>query len=94
MNAVSHQLGDVGKDSQAAGATKSNRHSPTVDSDSDIKVSKELPTIVDLKNVADLPISDADGKSQPFKNIYSGEMGARRVLVIFVRHFFCGVSGI
>jgi len=36
-------------------------------------------------------VLDKDGKTVPFRNIYSGPNVTRRVLVIFIRHFFCGV---
>ena len=92
VGGVPHQPGDAGKDIQAAGAIDPKAETTAGDFDGDIKVSNKLPTIAELKKVADLPVLDADGQSQPFKNIYSGEKATRRVLVIFVRHFFCGVS--
>ena len=81
--------GQTGEDTQSASATDSK---PGIDFEGDVKVSNKLPTVAELKKVADLPVLDAGGKSQPFKNIYSGEKATQRVLVIFVRHFFCGVS--
>jgi hypothetical protein len=58
----------------------------------DIAVNQNLPTKADITKVEDLLILDADGTSRPFKSLYSGENVAKRVLVIFIRHFFCGVS--
>ncbi|KAF2087261.1 hypothetical protein K490DRAFT_15945, partial [Saccharata proteae CBS 121410] len=56
----------------------------------DLDVSQKLPTKEDIEKCADLVVLDVDGKSRPFKTIYSGEGAAQRQLVIFVRHFFCG----
>lgn len=84
--------GDTAKDNRAAGATNPKAETTADDFEGDVKVSNKLPSNADLEKVADLPVLDADGQSQPFKNVYSGREAARRVLVIFVRHFFCGVS--
>ncbi len=56
----------------------------------DIKVSQKPPTAADLRAVDDLPVLDADRHSIPFKSLYHSP-DTRRVLVIFIRHFFCGV---
>ena len=66
--------------------------SPKGDFDGDIRVSQSIPSKADLKQAADLPILDVGKKSHAFKSLYSGERGARRILVLFIRHFFCGVS--
>jgi hypothetical protein len=58
----------------------------------DVDTDNTIPSQALLHKVADFPVLDQDGKSRPFKNLYSGPMVASRVLVIFVRHFFCGVS--
>jgi len=58
----------------------------------DVDTDNTIPSQALLHRVADFPVLGQDGKSRPFKNLYSGPMVARRVLVIFVRHFFCGVS--
>jgi hypothetical protein len=57
-----------------------------------IDVNDDLPTEQDLKRVGDLLVLDAKGQSRPFKELYQGEGVAPRQLIIFVRHFFCGVS--
>jgi hypothetical protein len=51
-----------------------------------------LPSIDLQRKVENYPVFDRTGKEHPFKSLYSGSDSARRVLVIFVRHFFCGVS--
>ena len=58
----------------------------SVDSNNDI------PTAETLKRIENYMVLDKDGRSHSFKSLYSGSHAARRVLVIFVRHFFCGVS--
>ena len=58
----------------------------------DIKVNNNPPTKEQLEKVADLPVLDVNGKPYTFKSLYAdNENGPRRVLVVFVRHFFCGV---
>ena len=58
-----------------------------------VHVNDDLPTEKDLKRVEDLLILDAQGKSRPFRELYDASGVAPRQLVIFIRHFFCGVSG-
>lgn len=57
-----------------------------------MNVNNDLPTREDLKNVEDLLILDAQGKSRPFRELYDASGVAPRQLIIFIRHFFCGVS--
>ncbi|MCJ1351631.1 MAG: hypothetical protein MMC33_001615 [Icmadophila ericetorum] len=57
----------------------------------DLKVNNKIPSKSDLEKCADLPILDVNKKSLPFKSLYSSQKGGRRVLVIFIRHFFCGL---
>lgn len=65
---------------------------PSADFEGDIKVNNKAPTKEQLEKVADIPVLDANKKSYTFKSLYAdNENGPRRVLVIFVRHFFCGV---
>ena len=65
---------------------------PSADFKGNIKVNNNPPTKEDLEKVADLPVLDKDGKKHTFKGLYAdNENGPRRVLIIFIRHFFCGV---
>lgn len=89
---LQHHNGDTGKSIQAAGTPNRQAEITADDFEGDVKVSSKLPTVADLERVAELPVLDADGQSQPFQNIHSGPKAAQRVLLIFVRHFFCGVS--
>jgi hypothetical protein len=57
-----------------------------------VDVNDELPTERDLKRAGDLLLLDSKGQSRPFKDLYTREGIAPRQLIIFIRHFFCGVS--
>ena len=59
------------------------------DFEGDIKVSNKLPSHSDLQKVSALPVLDAAGKPHSFKSLHHRK---RRVLIVFVRFFFCGVS--
>lgn len=61
-----------------------------VDFAGDVNTNNEIPTQEVLRSVEDMTVLDKDGKIIPFKNLYSGPNVTRRVLVIFIRHFFCG----
>ncbi|KAK4453819.1 AhpC/TSA antioxidant enzyme-domain-containing protein [Podospora aff. communis PSN243] len=56
----------------------------TIDSNND------LPSAATLARIGNFLVLDRDGKSHAFKTLYTGKHVARRVLIIFVRHFFCG----
>ncbi|PMD15518.1 hypothetical protein NA56DRAFT_634331 [Hyaloscypha hepaticicola] len=62
----------------------------TIEFEGDVNTNNDLPTQATLNKIENLPILDKDGKSLPFKNLYTGPGVTRRVLIIFVRHFFCG----
>ena len=63
-----------------------------LDFQGDVLVSNGIPTQADLDKCADLLVLDSQGTSRPFKRLYAGEGVAPQQLIIFVRHFFCGVS--
>lgn len=56
-----------------------------------VNTNNDLPSPETLAKIGDYMLLDRDGKSHPFRSLYSGKHVARRVLIIFVRHFFCGV---
>lgn len=60
------------------------------DAGSPAPVTDKIPTISDLEKIGELSVRDAEGKSLKFQEIY-GDSNAERHLVIFIRHFFCGV---
>ncbi|QSZ33377.1 hypothetical protein DSL72_002965 [Monilinia vaccinii-corymbosi] len=68
----------------------SNNGEPSVEFVGDVGTNNELPSQEMLKKVEGMIVLDRDGKTRPFKSLYSGPNVARRVLVIFIRHFFCG----
>lgn len=61
------------------------------DFEGEIHTTNELPSPELIKKIDDYIVLDKHGKSYTFKSLYSGTNVARRVLVIFIRHFFCGV---
>ncbi|KAF5875221.1 putative thioredoxin-like protein [Botrytis fragariae] len=63
---------------------------PSVEFVGDVNTNNEIPSQEVLKKVESMIVLDRDGKTRPFKSLYSGPNVARRVLVIFIRHFFCG----
>ena len=82
---------------KAREVTKSKTNSPSKPSGpggeftGSIKVSQKVPTAAELRKVAELPVLTAQRESIPFKSLYTSEHDGRRVLIIFIRHFFCGV---
>ncbi|KAI9753057.1 MAG: hypothetical protein M4579_005356 [Chaenotheca gracillima] len=70
--------------------TSSPESDPTADFVGDVAVNDHKPTTAELAKVEDTLVLAADGSSRPFKSLYSGEGVAKRVMVIFVRHFLCG----
>ncbi|PVH89094.1 hypothetical protein DL98DRAFT_401821 [Cadophora sp. DSE1049] len=65
-------------------------HDASADFSGDVNTNNNIPSQETLKRVENFPILDQDGRSIPFKNLYTGPNVARRVLVIFIRHFYCG----
>lgn len=57
----------------------------------DVTTDDVLPTQADLIRVQDTIVLDEEGKSRSFREVFTGPNIAPRVLIIFVRHFFCGV---
>lgn len=73
-------------------AAKVKTQGTAADFKGDVKVDNKPPTKEELEKVADLTVLDANNKSHTFKSLYAdNENGKRRVLMIFIRHFFCGV---
>lgn len=57
----------------------------------DVLSDNELPSAETIERIGDYIVLDRHGKTHTFRSLYTGRSVARRVLVIFVRHFFCGV---
>jgi hypothetical protein len=59
----------------------------------EIDISDRRPDEDMLAQAGKIPIFDSDGKGRPFSSIYSGDTAiGEQQMVIFVRHFYCGVS--
>ncbi|KAH8156241.1 hypothetical protein CIB48_g12007 [Xylaria polymorpha] len=56
----------------------------------EVETNNDLPSQVVLRAVENYTVIDSAGKFHAFRSLYSGPNVARRILVIFVRHFFCG----
>lgn len=52
----------------------------------------DLPPHDTIRRIGEYAVLDRYGKTHTFKSLYTGRNVARRVLIIFVRHFYCGVS--
>lgn len=63
-----------------------------LDFQGDVQTNNKLPSPETLQELEKYTVLDESGKSHPFKSLYTGPNVARRVLIIFIRHFFCGVS--
>ncbi|KAF5019134.1 hypothetical protein F66182_8870 [Fusarium sp. NRRL 66182] len=60
------------------------------DFEGELATNNDIPSAQTLRKIENYIVLDRHGKSHPFKTLYTGSNVARRVLVIFVRHFFCG----
>lgn len=82
------------------GSTTSGTRHPSVevdtskpkDFDGEVKTNNSLPTQEQIQRIEEYVVLDKYGKTHTFKSLYNGKNVARRVLVVFIRHFFCGVS--
>ncbi|KAI0206847.1 AhpC/TSA antioxidant enzyme-domain-containing protein [Astrocystis sublimbata] len=62
----------------------------TPDFTGEVETNNELPPQAVLRAIENHTVIDSSGKFHTFKSLYAGPNSARRILVIFVRHFFCG----
>lgn len=53
---------------------------------------RELPDEKTIAEAGEVMIKDKDGQDIPLKSLWSGKGEGEKQLIIFVRHFFCGVS--
>jgi hypothetical protein len=60
------------------------------DFEGELPTNNELPSAELITSIENYIVLDKHGKSHTFKSLYSGPNVPRRVLVIFIRHFFCG----
>ncbi|KAG6064314.1 hypothetical protein E4U32_000338 [Claviceps aff. humidiphila group G2b] len=60
------------------------------DFDGNVGTDDEIPSKETIAKVAEYRLQDKHGNLTPFKDLYRGSDQKRRVLVIFIRHFYCG----
>lgn len=66
---------------------------PTAEFSGTVKVSQKAPSKSHIAKIGDLPLLNSQGQTFTFKSLHSDPSNPhKRVLVIFVRHFFCGVE--
>ncbi|KLU86520.1 hypothetical protein MAPG_05532 [Magnaporthiopsis poae ATCC 64411] len=56
----------------------------------EVQSNNDLPSAATLRKLENYTVLDRHGKTHTFRSLYAGRNVARRVLIIFVRHFFCG----
>jgi len=60
---------------------------------SNVEVNDNVPSEEKIAKVAGFSVFDVNGKKVPFRSLYEGANGGKKnhkVLVVFVRHFYCG----
>lgn len=50
-----------------------------------------IPDAKTLQQAGELSVLDEGGKEISFKSLYTGDNAAERELIVFIRHFRCGV---
>jgi len=68
--------------------TATKPEGPTGEFKGDIRVDDTLPDKKMLAKADGLTILDEDKKQHTFKSLYAGK---GRIMIVFIRHFFCGV---
>lgn len=76
---------------EAAAITGDDGVNP-LDFEGSVETNHDLPTPETIRKIDNYTVLDRDGKSHTFRSLYTGRHTARRVLIIFIRHFYCGVS--
>ncbi|KAL9125459.1 MAG: hypothetical protein Q9217_005344 [Psora testacea] len=78
-------------DVMAAKQTATKPEGLTGEFEGDIRVNDNLPTIPDLEEAGKIEVFDKDKKRRTFKSLHAGSKEDKmKVLVVFIRHFFCG----
>ncbi len=72
-----------------AAQTATKPEGPTGEFHGDIEVNNIPPNARMLESAAALPLLDQNNKKHSFKSLYEGK---GRIIIVFVRHFFCGVG--
>ena len=72
---------------------EAGREKPLEEVKGDVKVDDKPPSAGDLAKAGKVEVFDAEGNKHRFADLVTDREGrGKRVLVVFVRHFFCGVS--
>lgn len=79
-------------ESQEKASTQTDDDVNPPDFQGEVLTNNELPSAETIRRIGDYIVLDRHGKTHTFKSLYTGRNVARRVLIIFVRHFFCGVG--
>jgi hypothetical protein len=80
-------LKKLNRNSQCSEEGSCSSHGVELESPSKLCTEKEF------EEAGNIPIFDAEGNSRPFKSLYTGNQAiGEQQMIIFVRHFFCGVS--
>ncbi|KAK7397522.1 hypothetical protein QQX98_013117 [Neonectria punicea] len=80
----------VGSTSRTPSLTLEINTAQPEDFEGELATNHDLPSRETLRKIDNYIVLDRHGKTHPFKSLYIGSNVARRVLIIFVRHFFCG----
>ncbi|PHH86514.1 hypothetical protein CDD83_10122 [Cordyceps sp. RAO-2017] len=75
---------------KTSGSKASSDDGPARDFEGPVATTNQLPSAETVAEADDYVLLDRDGRSHSFRSLHSGRNVARRVLVVFVRHFFCG----
>lgn len=64
----------------------------TRDFDGDIETNHALPSQNTLQSCLDIPVFDGSGEERRFGSLWDDDANSKsRAMIIFIRHFFCGV---
>ncbi|KAK4138833.1 hypothetical protein BT67DRAFT_24447 [Trichocladium antarcticum] len=55
-----------------------------------VDTNHSLPSAETIRRIDKYVVLDKDGKSHTFRSLYAAPHTARRVLIVFIRHFLCG----
>lgn len=89
---TAHAVGGPDGSATVSATASLNDDINPLDFQGDVQTNNNLPSLETLRKLEKYTVLDESGKSHTFRSLYTGHNVARRVLIIFVRHFFCGVS--
>lgn len=81
-------MSKISSTSKASSSSSSSKYEPEMTVDEQ----NRLPSQSQLDKAGELPILDSNGRAHDFRSLWDRkEPTERRNIVIFIRHFFCGV---